>query len=109
MDAHAFSTGPACFVAQTHVILTIACVGSSFYFVFSTASLTKPEDPELVKKVDSGELWAVVRFYHPQNTWSRKQMPQNLHWFYWEDYSHLADRLCAVHGALPVQHHLPGH
>ena len=73
-----------------HVITAIAWIGSSFYFVFLDSSLTKPEDPELVKKGVDGELWAVHGggFYHPQKYLvAPKQMPQNLHWFYWESYS----------------------
>ena len=73
-----------------HVITAIAWIGSSFYFVFLDSSLTKPEDPDLVKKGVDGELWAVHGggFYHPQKYLvAPKQMPQNLHWFYWESYS----------------------
>ena len=73
-----------------HVITAIAWIGSSFYFVFLDNSLTKPEDPDLVKKGVDGELWAVHGggFYHPQKYLvAPKQMPQNLHWFYWESYS----------------------
>ena len=74
----------------THVITAIAWIGSSFYFVFLDSSLTKPEAPDLVEKGVDGELWAVHGggFYHPQKYLvAPKQMPQNLHWFYWEAYS----------------------
>jgi uncharacterized membrane protein len=73
-----------------HVIVAIAWIGSSFYFVFLDNSLTKPEDPELKKKGVDGELWAVHGggFYHPQKYMvAPKNLPANLHWFYWESYS----------------------
>lgn len=73
-----------------HVITAIAWIGSSFYFVFLDASLTKPTDPDLLAKGVDGELWAVHGggFYHPQKYLvAPRQMPQNLHWFYWESYS----------------------
>ncbi|MGV8805172.1 MAG: urate hydroxylase PuuD [Polaromonas sp.] len=73
-----------------HVITAIAWIGSSFYFVFLDSSLTKPTSPDLVSKGVDGELWAVHGggFYHPQKYLvAPKQMPENLHWFYWESYS----------------------
>lgn len=73
-----------------HVVTAIAWIGSSFYFVFLDSSLTPPGDPELVGKGVDGELWAVHGggFYHPQKYMvAPKQMPENLHWFYWEAYS----------------------
>jgi uncharacterized membrane protein len=73
-----------------HVIVAIAWIGSSFYFVFLDNSLTKPEDPDLQAKGVDGELWAVHGggFYHPQKYMvAPKSLPSNLHWFYWESYS----------------------
>ncbi|MEO9103222.1 MAG: urate hydroxylase PuuD [Burkholderiaceae bacterium] len=73
-----------------HVIVAIAWIGSSFYFVFLDNSLTPPEDPVLKEKGVNGELWAVHGggFYHPQKYMvAPRQMPENLHWFYWESYS----------------------
>ena len=73
-----------------HVITAIAWIGSSFYFVFLDSSLSKPTDPDLVEKGVDGELWAVHGggFYHPQKYLvAPKQMPEHLHWFYWEAYS----------------------
>jgi uncharacterized membrane protein len=73
-----------------HVITAIAWIGSSFYFVFLDNSLTPPEDPALRDKGVGGELWAVHGggFYHPQKYLvSPKQLPEHLHWFYWESYS----------------------
>ena len=73
-----------------HVIVVIAWIGSSFYFVFLDNSLTPPEDPLLRDKGVTGELWAVHGggFYHPQKYLvAPKTMPAHLHWFYWESYS----------------------
>lgn len=73
-----------------HVIVAIAWIGSSFYFVFLDNSLTKPEDPALKEKGVDGELWAVHGggFYHPQKYLvAPRTMPEHLHWFYWESYS----------------------
>ena len=51
-----------------HVIVAIAWIGSSFYFVWLDNSLTPPEDPALKAKGVGGELWAVHGggFYNPQ-------------------------------------------
>ena len=73
-----------------HVIVAIAWIGSSFYFVFLDNSLTPPADPALKAKGVDGELWAVHGggFYHPQKYLvAPRQMPEHLHWFYWESYS----------------------
>ena len=73
-----------------HVIVAIAWIGSSFYFVFLDNSLTKPTAPDLLAKGVDGELWAVHGggFYHPQKYMvAPKSLPPNLHWFYWESYS----------------------
>jgi uncharacterized membrane protein len=73
-----------------HVIVAIAWIGSSFYFVFLDNSLTPPEDEELKRKGVDGELWAVHGggFYHPQKYMvAPSRIPEHLHWFYWESYS----------------------
>ncbi|MEO7010410.1 MAG: urate hydroxylase PuuD [Caldimonas sp.] len=72
-----------------HVIVAIAWIGASFYFVFLDNSLTSPLDPELRAKGVGGELWALHGggFYNPQKyTVSPKTIPEHLHWFYWEAY-----------------------
>ncbi len=74
----------------SHVIVAIAWIGSSFYFVFLDSSLTPPQDPDLLRKGVDGELWAVHGggFYHPQKYLvAPKTLPEHLHWFYWESYS----------------------
>ena len=73
-----------------HVITAIAWIGASFYFVFLDNNLTKPTDPGLLEKGVDGELWAVHGggFYNPQKYLvAPHQMPEHLHWFYWEAYS----------------------
>jgi uncharacterized membrane protein len=73
-----------------HVIVSIAWIGSSFYFVFLDNSLTRPTDPDLVRKGVDGELWAVHGggFYNPQKYMvAPKTLPEKLHWFFWESYS----------------------
>ena len=73
-----------------HVIVAIAWIGSSFYFVFLDSSLVEPTDAELRDKGVGGELWAVHGggFYNPQKyLGAPKQLPEHLHWFYWESYS----------------------
>ncbi|MGC4062264.1 MAG: urate hydroxylase PuuD [Aquabacterium sp.] len=73
-----------------HVIVAIAWVGSSFYFVWLDNSLTPPTDEALKSKGVGGELWAVHGggFYNPQKyLGAPKALPAHLHWFYWESYS----------------------
>ncbi len=73
-----------------HVIVAIAWIGSSFYFVFLDNSLRPPDDPALKGMGVGGELWAVHGggFYNPQKYLvAPRQMPEHLHWFYWESYS----------------------
>ena len=73
-----------------HVIVAIAWIGSSFYFVFLDSSLVEPTDAELRDKGVAGELWAVHGggFYNPQKyLGAPKRLPEHLHWFYWESYS----------------------
>lgn len=74
----------------THVIVAIAWVGASFYFVWLDNSLTPPADPAMKDKGVSGELWAVHGggFYNPQKyLGAPKALPPHLHWFYWESYA----------------------
>ena len=74
----------------THVIVAIAWIGSSFYFVFLDSSLTPPDDPGLKAKGVDGELWAVHGggFYNPQKyVVAPRSLPEHLHWFFWESYS----------------------
>ena len=72
-----------------HVIVAIAWIGASFYFVWADNHLLKPESPDLKAKGVDGELWAVHGggFYNPQKYLvAPRNLPQHLHWFYWESY-----------------------
>lgn len=73
-----------------HIITGIAWIGASFYFVWLDNHLQKPLAQELKEKGVDGELWAVHGggFYNPQKYMvAPKELPQDLHWFYWESYS----------------------
>ena len=72
-----------------HVIVGIAWIGASFYFVWLDNHLVKPTAPDLLARGVDGELWAVHGggFYNPQKYMvAPKNLPQHLHWFYWESY-----------------------
>jgi uncharacterized membrane protein len=72
-----------------HVIVGIAWIGASFYFVWLDNHLLKPTDLPLKDKGVDGELWAVHGggFYNPQKYMvAPKHLPEHLHWFYWESY-----------------------
>ena len=73
-----------------HVITAVAWIGASLHFVYLDNSLYKPEDPELKKRGVDGEAWAVHGggFYHSNKyLTSPKNLPDKLHWSYWESYS----------------------
>lgn len=73
-----------------HLIVGIAWIGSSFYFVWLDNSLKPPVDRELREKGVGGELWAVHGggFYNPQKYLvAPAHLPNELHWFKWEAYS----------------------
>ena len=73
-----------------HVIVAIAWIGASFYFVWLDNSLEPPKDADARAKGVDGELWAVHGggFYNPQKYLvAPKTLPQHLHWFYWESYA----------------------
>ncbi|HEY1092199.1 MAG TPA: urate hydroxylase PuuD, partial [Burkholderiaceae bacterium] len=72
-----------------HVVVAIAWIGASVYFVWLDNHLSKPADAGLLAKGVDGELWAVHGggFYNPQKYMvAPAHLPQNLHWFYWESY-----------------------
>ncbi len=79
-------------VRWLHVIVAIAWIGSSFYFVFLDNNLLAPTAPDLKKKGVNGAMWAVHGggFYNPQKYMVAPQggiIDSKLHWFYWESYS----------------------
>ncbi|MFT5133817.1 MAG: putative membrane protein [Gammaproteobacteria bacterium] len=72
-----------------HLIVGIAWIGSSFYFVWLDTNLNRPpRDPE--DEDVAGDLWAVHGggFYHSQKyQLAPKDLPTPLHWFKWEAYT----------------------
>ena len=73
-----------------HLIVGIAWIGASFYFVWLDNSLRPPRDEALRRKGVAGELWAVHGggFYNPQKyLLAPESLPAELHWFKWEAYS----------------------
>ena len=74
-----------------HVIVAIAWIGSSFYFVFLDNNLLAPTADDLKKKGVDGAMWAVHGggFYNPQKYMVAPKggIDSKLHWFYWESYS----------------------
>ena len=72
-----------------HLIVGIAWIGSSFYFVWLDTNLNQPpHDPEDERV--AGDLWAVHGggFYHAQKYQvAPKELPSPLHWFKWEAYT----------------------
>ena len=74
----------------THVIVSIAWIGSSFYFVFLDNNLQRPTSPDLLEKGVDGAMWAVHGggFYNPQKYMvAPKKIHTKLHWFFWESYA----------------------
>lgn len=73
-----------------HVIVAIAWIGESFYFVALDNSLRKPKDPSLGERGVFGELWHVHGggFYNMQKyVVAPAQMPDDLHWSKWPSYT----------------------
>ncbi|MDE0284446.1 MAG: urate hydroxylase PuuD [Gammaproteobacteria bacterium] len=72
-----------------HLIVGIAWIGSSFYFVWLDLNLNvPPRDPE--DEGVAGDLWAVHGggFYHAQKyKVAPAELPEPLHWFKWEAYT----------------------
>jgi len=81
-----------------HVITGIAWVGASFYFIWLDNSLDEP--PEWKRKMGiKGDLWS----FHGGGIYEvakyqlgPQQMPQRLHWFYWEAYSTWITGMCLL-------------
>lgn len=70
-----------------HIVVGIAWIGASFYFVWLDNSLRPPEGP--APKGVGGEVWAVHGggFYHIEKfSVSPERLPTTLHWFKWEAY-----------------------
>ena len=68
-----------------HVIIGIAWIGSSFYFIFLENSLER----ENVRDELAGSLWAVHGggfYYVEKYKVAPAELPDKLHWFKWEAY-----------------------
>lgn len=75
-----------------HVIVGIAWIGASFYFVMLDNSIRPSKKESDKKRGVHGELWAVHGggFYHSQKFLTGPKdepLSENLHWSYWEAYS----------------------
>src|SRR6195952_1869689 len=73
-----------------HVIVAIAWIGESFYFVALDNSLKPPQDPNARKRGVFGDFWHVHGggFYHMQKySVAPQDMPENLHWSFWPSYT----------------------
>ena len=73
-----------------HVVVAIAWIGESFYFVALDNSLKPPKDPAATKRGVFGELWHVHGggFYNMQKyTVAPPNMPDDLHWSKWPSYT----------------------
>ena len=73
-----------------HMIVGIAWIGASFYFVWLDNHLLPPRKQSDADQGVGGEIWSVHGggIYHAQKYLSAPpQMPQQLHWFKWEAYS----------------------
>ena len=79
-----------------HVVVGIAWIGASFYFIWLDNHLVAPADAALAARGVKGELWAVHGggFYHAQKyAAGPPAMPAQLHWFKWEAYTTLLSGL----------------
>lgn len=72
-----------------HLIVGIAWIGASFYFVWLDNHLEKPPEWKAEKGI-SGDLWAIHGggFYEvAKYKLAPQKMPTTLHWFKWEAYT----------------------
>ncbi|SJZ72444.1 Uncharacterized membrane protein [Enhydrobacter aerosaccus] len=75
-----------------HMIVGIAWVGASFYFIWLDNHLHAPLDPADAVKGIGGEVWAVHGggFYTAKKfKLAPEKLPPELHWFKWEAYTTL--------------------
>ena len=75
-----------------HMIVGIAWVGASFYFIWLDNHLHAPLDPADAAKGIGGEVWAVHGggFYTAKKfKLAPEKLPPELHWFMWEAYTTL--------------------
>lgn len=73
-----------------HMIVGIAWIGASFYFIWLDNHLEPPKHSADVQQGVGGEIWSVHGggFYHAQKyKVAPPELPENLHWFKWEAYT----------------------
>ncbi len=73
-----------------HLVVGIAWIGASFYFVWLDNSLEAPKVEDDVERGVGGEIWSVHGggFYHAQKyKVAPPKLPEKLHWFKWEAYT----------------------
>ncbi len=73
-----------------HLIVGIAWIGASFYFVWLDTNLKPPTDAPSNEIGIGGEVWAVHGggFYRAQKfKTAPPHLPEPLHWFKWESYA----------------------
>jgi uncharacterized membrane protein len=73
-------------IRWTHVILGIAWIGASFYFIFLENSLNRTEG---LREGLAGNLWAIHGggfYYVEKYKTAPETLPKNLHWFKYEAY-----------------------
>jgi uncharacterized membrane protein len=91
---YAFSAGLDLHVAEwltlvmrwAHVVLGIAWIGASFYFIFLENSLNRTEG---LRDELAGNLWAIHGggfYYLEKYKGAPQQLPKTLHWFKYEAY-----------------------
>ena len=71
-------------VRWAHIVVAIAWIGASFYFIWLDNHLEPSADPRL-----AGELWAIHGggFYRAEKyRLGPAELPATLHWFKWEAY-----------------------
>ncbi len=84
-------------VRWLHVIVGVAWIGASFYFVFLENHLEKNK-PDLREGL-AGDLWAIHGggfYYLEKYKVAPAELPQNLHWFKWEAYATWITGFCLL-------------
>ena len=74
----------------SHMIVGVAWIGASFYFIWLDDALLTPKSPADVDRGVGGEVWSIHGggFYHAQKyKVAPPALPQTLHWFKWEAYT----------------------
>lgn len=79
-----------------HVVIGIAWIGASFYFIFLENSLNRTEN---LRDELAGNLWAVHGggfYYLEKYKTAPKELPKTLHWFKYEAYFTWISGICLL-------------